>query len=193
MNDLTLAALRHRAEPCGPHLLHRRAVVQAEQAGSRLGERLRCGPATADICVGRAPKAGSVLPGHAEPAGLATDTHQSAQRAMLAWRRMEESVAPVIGAGGVCAIYRRSLACARRAYPWLPVVHGSSCSRIELASLCEALARQPASEASSADAMLQQTFGELLASLVGSRLANRLLGLSFEASVGNQRRGENVA
>src|SRR4051812_14062530 len=172
MNDLTLAALRHRAGPGGPHLLHHHAVVQTEEAGSRFGEMLLFGPATADICVGRAPKAGSVLVARTEPAGLAIDSHQSAQRAMLAWRRMEESVAPIIGAGGVCAIYGRSLACARRAYPWLPVVHAIPRSRIELANLCEALARRPASEASSADAMLQQTFGQLLASLVGSRLTN---------------------
>jgi len=130
----------------------------------------------------------AVLPGHSRPAGLvAADSHQSARRAMLAWRRTEEILAPIIGVGGVGAIYGRSLACARRAFPWLPAVHGFPCSRIELASLHEALARQPASEASAADAMLQQTFGELLASLVGSRLANRLLELSFEASVGNQR------
>ena len=135
----------------------------------------------------------AVLSGQTEPAGLvATDSHRIAQRAMLAWRRMEEIVAPIIGVGGVGAIYGRSLACARRAFPWLPVVHDFPCSRIELASLREALARQPASEASSADAMLQKTFGDLLASLVGSRLANRLLKLSFEAGVGNQRQEENL-
>jgi hypothetical protein len=105
---------------------------------------------------------------------------------------MEEIVAPIIGAGGVGAIYGRSLACARRAYPWLPVVQGLPCGPIELASLCDALARQPASEASSADAMLQETFGELLASLVGSRLAGRLLGLSFEACAGSRGREGNL-
>jgi len=186
MSDLTLAAGRHRAECRGRRPLHDDAVLQTEEAKSGFRGMLRFDPALPDFCMGRARPADGVLPGRSDPADLAaTDSHWSARRAMLAWRRMEEVVAPIIGAGGVGAIYGRSLACARRAYPWLPVVHGFPCRRIELASLCDALAGQPAAEASSADAMLQEAFGELLASLVGSRLANRLLGLTFEASPEN--------
>jgi len=189
MSDLTLAAGRHRAECRGPRPLHDDAVMQTEEAKSRFGGMHRFDPALPDCCMGRAPPADSVLPGRTDPACLAaTDPHRSARRAMLAWRQMEEIVAPIIGAGGVGAIYGRSLACARRAYPWLPVVHGVPGGRIELANLCDALARQPASEASSADGMLQEMFGELLASLVGSRLAGRLLGLSFGACAGDRGR-----
>jgi len=193
MSDLTLAAGRHRAECRGRRPLHDDAVLQTEEAKSRLGGMLRFDPALPDFCMGRVRPADGVLSGRSDPADLsATDSHWSARRAMHAWRRMEEIVAPIIGAGGVGAIYGRSLACARRAYPWLPVVQGLPCGPIELASLCDALARQPASEASSADAMLQETFGELLASLVGSRLAGRLLGLSFEACAGSRGREGNL-
>jgi hypothetical protein len=108
--------------------------------------------------------------------------HETAERAMRAWHRMEETLAPIIGIGGVGAIYGRSLALSRRTFPWLPVSSGSSCGRIEPSSLGDALARQPAIEASAADAMLQRTFRELLTSLVGPRLSSRLLALPCQMS-----------
>jgi len=107
-----------------------------------------------------------------------TDRLANGEKAVAAWRAVEGSVAPILGVRGVSALYERSLTCARRVYPWLP--EGRS-GPIELASLFDAMAGRPASEASRADALLRQSFRALLASLVGPRLAHRLLRRSSQA------------
>jgi hypothetical protein len=109
--------------------------------------------------------------------GPAADSRGTADRALIEWRRIEHCLAPIIGYGGVGAIYRRSLAPTRAEFTWLPVAHAATCGRTEWAPLYRALARQPVPESSAADAALQQAFRHLLASLIGEPLARQLLAL----------------
>lgn len=103
------------------------------------------------------------------------DAHAIAELAVAGWRRIDAVLAPVIGHGGVAALYRRSLFLARVERPWLPGVHAGALDPVEFSELRAALALQAASEADAANKALQRTFHDLLASLVGSALTERLL------------------
>ena len=91
------------------------------------------------------------------------------------WRELEFTLAPVLGRRGVAALYRRSLHLVAVAHPWLPGVEQDPMMTMDLAPLREAMSRQSNAAAAAAHADLLQTFHDLLASLVGSSLAERLL------------------
>jgi hypothetical protein len=98
-----------------------------------------------------------------------------AGRVLAEWQRVETALSPVIGRGGVAALFRRSLFLARAAHPWLPEDHAGALDPVEFTGLQAALALRPAADASAADKSLQRTFQELLASLIGDSLTERLL------------------
>jgi hypothetical protein len=110
----------------------------------------------------------------AAPPGPA-DANAIAELAVAEWRKIDAVLSPVIGHGGVAALYRRSLFLARAERPWLPGEHAGALDPIEFSELRSALARQAAGEADAANKALQRTFHDLLASLVGSALTERLL------------------
>lgn len=107
----------------------------------------------------------------------AADSSAVAARAVLQWRRSEACLAPIIGHAGYLAIYRRSLALARPAFRWLPLPTDSTHGSTARAQLHAALIGQTGQESSAGDAALRRAFGDLLGSLVGGRLATRLLEL----------------
>ena len=109
------------------------------------------------------------------PVGAIADAHAIAALAVAEWRRVDAVLSPVIGHGGVAALYRRSLFLVRAERPWLPGVHAGALDPVEFSELQAALALQSADEAGAANEALQRTFHDLLASLVGSALTERLL------------------
>jgi hypothetical protein len=128
--------------------------------------------------------AGVVPPARAEGASEGVkDSRAAARRAILGWRRIEQRLVPIIGNGGVGALYGHSLALSRGKFPWLPLANESSRGQVEWTPLYLAFAGQPAWTSSSADAALQQTFHDVLASLVGGPLARRLLARSPDRAV----------
>lgn len=91
------------------------------------------------------------------------------------WQDIDVAVRPILGHQGVVALYKRSIFLARRAHPWLTELHDRSAAAMNLDELREAVAHTDNADAlEGSDAMLQ-TFHELLASLVGSSLTERLL------------------
>ncbi|NPC56335.1 hypothetical protein [Caenimonas soli] len=98
-----------------------------------------------------------------------------ADAAVSQWQAIDAALAPIIGNLGVAALYHRSLFLSLKAHPWLD--HQRSPDVLDLPALRAALlaARDPA-EVPEASATLLRTFMELLASLVGAPLAERLLG-----------------
>jgi|GEM_PF-4042501 len=174
--DLTPTVAGCEAASCGARPLCEDAAV------SRLGEARRLGASArpdraAPVAYSRH---GSTVGG--VPGGLAAFAREPASNscvtakcALREWRRVEQCLAPIIGYGGVGAIYRRSLAVARAEFAWLPVAHEARSGRAEWAPLYQALARQAAPESSAADAALRRAFRHLSASLLGAPLARRLL------------------
>lgn len=82
---------------------------------------------------------------------------------------------PIIGQRGVAALYHRSLKLTARSHPWLAVVPAGPLADADLAALKAAFTRQSAEAAVAGGDVLFETFRELLASLVGDPLTERLL------------------
>jgi len=98
-----------------------------------------------------------------------------AERAATVWHDIDAALSPIIGHGGVAALYRRSLFLARASNPWLPGVQQGALDPVEFAELHAAVALQSVSDARGATEALTRTFRELLTELIGSSLTERLL------------------
>lgn len=91
------------------------------------------------------------------------------------WRMMEAQLVPVIGARGLDVLFRRALHRTTAAFPWIAISvdHGGSAG--PLPGLMASLASQPTAAAAEAAYALLLTFTELLATLIGESLTERLL------------------
>lgn len=88
---------------------------------------------------------------------------------------MYEALSPIIGQGGVAALYMRTvhLACAQ--YPWLSAVYEASLPAGDFTALRAAMAGQFSAQATAAHDSMMQSLHELLHSLIGASLTARLL------------------
>ena len=103
------------------------------------------------------------------------DAKRIGERTLATWRGFDIALTPIIGRGGVAALYRRSLFLTRAANPWLPGVHEGALDPVEFTDLQIAVALQPAATAQVATDALLETFRGLLAELIGTSLTERLL------------------
>ena len=85
------------------------------------------------------------------------------------------ALAPIIGHRGVAALYKRSLYVLGPAHPGLAPLHEGVQASMDLNALTAAIARLDDAAAFAGSVALLQSFHELLASLVGSSLTERLL------------------
>jgi hypothetical protein len=99
-----------------------------------------------------------------------------ADAAVSQWQAIDAALAPIIGSLGVAALYHRSLYLSLKAHPWLDHERSPDVPGMDLPALRAWLAGRDAAQVSEASATLLRTFMELLASLVGASLAERLLG-----------------
>lgn len=107
-----------------------------------------------------------------------------ADAAVLQWEAIDSALAPIIGGSGVAALYHRSLYLNAKTHPWLAHERSTHAFSIDLAALRGLLADREAAEAAAGSSALIHTFTELLASLVGDSLAERLLGPVWAQSQG---------
>ena len=103
------------------------------------------------------------------------DAEQVAEAIVAIWLDIEQALHPVIGHRGVAALYNRSLHLTAVAYPWLAIDQPAVPAAIDPSGLRSALVEQTAAEAAAGGSALFLTFHELLASLVGASLTDRLL------------------
>jgi hypothetical protein len=90
------------------------------------------------------------------------------------WQAVDAALTPIVGSKGVVALYRRSLYLSGAAHPWLASMHEGSHSEIDLAALKSVVAQQSSADAALGGNALLQTFYQLLGSLVGPSLTERL-------------------
>ena len=115
------------------------------------------------------------------PAALAdrvsdgADAEQVADAIVAIWLEIDQALHPIIGHRGVAALYNRSLHLTAVAYPWLAIHQPAVPAVVDPSGLRAALVRQTAAEAAGGGSALFQTFHELLSSLVGASLTDRLL------------------
>lgn len=105
------------------------------------------------------------------------DSLRIANEAVEQWRAVLDALSPVIGGHGVGALYRRTVFLARNTRPWLelPAESGS----IDFEQLRALLARREPAEAAETRDELFRIFNELLSSLIGASLTERLLPAGF--------------
>ena len=116
----------------------------------------------------------------ANSAGSDPDANAVAEAALGTWHQVAAQLMPVIGAGGVDVLFNRSLHLTCTAFPWLAISGDHRDSVVLLASLKERLAGREPDVAAEACYTLLVTFVELLMSLIGESLTERLLGEVWE-------------
>lgn len=99
----------------------------------------------------------------------------AAEQAETTWRRIDAALSPIIGPLGMAALFKRSLFLARTAHPDLGWPKAPMPDTDAYADLRDALTRQDAVTASRVQAILLRTFHDLLSSLIGASLTERLL------------------
>lgn len=85
------------------------------------------------------------------------------------------ALSPIIGQPGVDALFKRSIYLTRGAHPCLAIVVEDKAQPDALAALQDALAQQAGATAVAANVALLQNFQDLLSSLIGLSLTERLL------------------
>ena len=110
----------------------------------------------------------------AQPAQDA-DAKRIAVAAVAKWRGIDAALSPIIGQRAVAALYNRSLSLLRADYPWLAAAHEDTLQPAEFSGLQTVLSQQASANAAAAHGALLQTFRDLLTSLIGSSLTERLL------------------
>jgi hypothetical protein len=105
----------------------------------------------------------------------AADAARIADAAVAAWTAIDGALSPIIGARGIAALYKRSLYLALADHPWLAGAYEGDRQPGDFASLRAVLSQQTARNAAAAHDALLQTFEDLLDSLIGKSLTQRLL------------------
>jgi hypothetical protein len=104
------------------------------------------------------------------------DSREIADAISAMWSGIASALQPVVGHRGVQALFRRTLHLTATRYPWLAPLNtersGASDNVAELAAL---FAAQPPDLAMEAGSALFAIFRELLTTLIGARLSERLL------------------
>lgn len=111
----------------------------------------------------------------AQQAGSGASAARIADTVLAAWHGIEQSLRPIIGRGGVAALYKRSLQMTLPAHPWLASAADEAHTPVDFSSLRTALVQRSEVDAAAAGAAVLQTFHDLLAALVGAALTERLL------------------
>jgi hypothetical protein len=108
-------------------------------------------------------------------AGSRPSANATSEAAATTWRLVEAQLVPVIGARGLDVLFRRALHQTTTDFPWLTVAVDRGGNAGPLPSLMACLAAQHTATAMEAAYALLFTFAELLATLIGESLTERLL------------------
>jgi len=103
------------------------------------------------------------------------DAAQAADAIGAIWEQIDDSLTPIIGAQGVVALYKRTVRLTCAIHPWVAGGLEGIPSELDPKVLKSVLARRSGAEAAAAGSAFLQTFHDLLASLVGPSLTERLL------------------
>jgi hypothetical protein len=114
--------------------------------------------------------------------GDGADADQIADAIVATWGAVNDALSPIIGRGGVAALYNRSLHLTGLRYPWLAHLGRGAQMVMDLVALKSALSRQTSANATAGGTAVLQTFYELLARLVGPSLTDRLLRSTWAPS-----------
>lgn len=103
------------------------------------------------------------------------DVHQIAAAIVDTWLAVDVALMPIIGQGGVGALFRRSAHLCMRSHPWLATAQDGTAGAADCAALKAQLLLQSPAEALAGGRAMLQAFHGLLAGLVGTALTEQLL------------------
>lgn len=103
------------------------------------------------------------------------DAGTIADAAVAAWTAIDSALSHIIGTRGVAALYKRSLHLAQADHPWLGAAYEGALQPGDFTSLRAALSQQSAPNAAAAHDAMLTSFQDLLDSLIGRSLTQRLL------------------
>jgi len=89
---------------------------------------------------------------------------------------IQAALAPVIGQGGVIALYERTRSLSSRSHPWLAAAEDSFGHGMDLEELKLLISQQSEGAADAGARFLLKSFHDLLAGLVGESLTKQLIG-----------------
>ena len=111
----------------------------------------------------------------ADQSAAGADVSRIAEMAVAIWKDVGIALSPIIGQTGVAALFKRSIFLTRSAHPCLATVLKVKAQPDELAAIQAVLAQQTRATAVAANVALLQNFQDLLISLIGLSLTERLL------------------
>ena len=103
------------------------------------------------------------------------DATQIATLVVIKWRLLDDALSPIIGHGGVIALFRRAVFLTRQSHVALSLIPEAPDQLHDFAALQTLLSQQPSSEGAAIASALQHTFIDLLTHLIGESLTERLL------------------
>jgi hypothetical protein len=103
------------------------------------------------------------------------DAPRLADAAATVWRNLDATLSPIIGKRGVAALFKRSLLLTAPAHPFLVAAHWDVETGDDFDSLRASLKQQSVANAIATNGALLQQFVDLLTTLIGASLTERLL------------------
>ena len=122
----------------------------------------------------------------AKRSGAHPDAIQIADGTVAVWYDIISALKSIIGRQGVAALYDRSVVLTARTYPWLESSRSGGDHSVDLDGLRTVIAQQNADDAAAGSSELLQTFYEVLVSLIGLALCEKLLA-SVREDLGSHR------
>lgn len=110
-----------------------------------------------------------------------TGAADSAAAVAALCKEIGQALAPIVGQGGVAALYKRSLLLTAREHPMLSGLHADVHTVMDVSPLASRLTSLSQSDVARVGAALLLSFYELLGSLVGTSLTERLLRSTLPA------------
>jgi hypothetical protein len=107
------------------------------------------------------------------------DASDVAAAAVILWQEIDGALRPIIGQRGVVALFNRSAQLAGVGHPWVVLVRQDANTKLQFPAIADVFARQDAATAiAGGDAQLL-ALHQLLGSLIGASLTERLLQPAF--------------
>jgi hypothetical protein len=116
---------------------------------------------------------------------------QVADAMVSKWHQIAAALSPVIGRGGVAALYKRSVHLTCPAHPWLAGTNEGLQTAVDVSALKAAVAQQDVASAAAGGTAFLETFYALLAGLVGPSLAGQLIRSAGASSSGGPLAKDN--
>ena len=111
----------------------------------------------------------------ADPVRLSKDPEHILDLIILSWKEIDRVMRPIIGKGGIEALFHRSIEITAEAHPWLAAASTDAQSAMDIDVLHRVLSKEDASHFAGASDSLLLHFHYLLTNLIGLSLTDRLL------------------